>query len=74
MGNNLLEGNSVNIFYAVVIVAHLGADPVFVEAWQTREPCEKHARELKGGMCVPVVAGTKYQIDEQVRALNQLLK
>lgn len=64
----------MNMIWAIVVVAHLGAKPVFVEAWQTREPCEKYAREIQGGMCVPVAVGNRYEIQQQVDALNELLK
>jgi hypothetical protein len=64
----------MNLLWAVVIVAHVGAKPVFVEVWQTREPCEKYAREIKGGMCIPVSVGNKYEIEKQVESINELLK
>ena len=64
----------MNLLWAVVIVAHIGAKPVFVEVWQTREPCEKYAREIKGGMCIPVSVGNKYEVEKQVESINELLK
>jgi hypothetical protein len=64
----------MNILWAIVIVAHVGAKPVFVEVWQTKEPCEKYAKELKGGVCVPVSVSDKYEIEKQVQMINELLK
>jgi hypothetical protein len=64
----------MNILWAIVIVAHVGAKPVFVEVWQTKEPCEKYAKEIKGGICVPVTVGNKYEIEKQVSSINELLK
>jgi hypothetical protein len=64
----------MNVLWAIVIVAHVGAKPVFVEVWQTREPCEKYAKEIKGGICVPVTVSNKYEVEKQVESINELLK
>lgn len=64
----------MNILWAVVIVAHVGAKPIFVEVWQTKEPCQKYAREIQGGVCVPVSVSNKYDIEKQVTSINELLK
>jgi hypothetical protein len=64
----------MNIVWGIVIVAHLGAKPVFVEAWQTKEPCELYAKQIQNAICVPVVVGNKHSIEKQVQSLNELLR
>lgn len=64
----------MNIVWSIVIVAHLGAKPIFVEAWSTKEPCELYAKRIENAMCVPVVVGSKYDIEKQVESLNKLLR
>lgn len=64
----------MNVLWAIVIVSHIGARPVFVEAWQTREPCEKYAKMYDGGVCIPVAVGNRHDIQKQVDAINELLK
>ena len=64
----------MNIVWAIVIVAHLGAKPVFVEAWSTKEPCEVYAKQTNNAICVPVVVGNKYTIEKQVESINELLR
>ena len=64
----------MNTVWAIVIVAHLGAKPVFVEAWQTKEPCELYAKQIQNAICVPVVVGNKHSIEKQVQSLNELLR
>jgi hypothetical protein len=64
----------MNILWAVVVVTHLGATPKFVEVWQTREPCEKYARQIPGGSCFPVSVSDKHEAQKQVEAINELLK
>jgi hypothetical protein len=64
----------MNILWAVVVVTHLGATPQFIEVWQTREPCEKYAKEIRGGSCFPVSVSDRYEVQEQVKSINELLK
>ena len=64
----------MNIVWSIVIVAHLGAKPVFVEAWTTKEPCELYAKQIQNAMCIPVVVGSKHNIEKQVESLNELMK
>jgi hypothetical protein len=64
----------MNILWAIVIIPYLGANPVFVEVWSTREPCEKYAREIKHARCFPVTVSDKHEVEEQVKAINGLLK
>lgn len=64
----------MNTIWAIVIVAHLGAKPVFVEAWSTKEPCELYAREIKNAICAPVIVGNNYTIEKQVESINELLR
>jgi hypothetical protein len=64
----------MNVMWAVIVIAHLGATPKFVEVWQTREPCEKYANEIPGGSCFPVSVSNKYDVEKQVQAINELLK
>ena len=56
----------MNIVWSIVIVAYLGAKPVFVEAWTTKEPCELYAKQIQNAMCIPVVVGSKHDIEKQV--------
>lgn len=64
----------MNILWAIIIIPHLGANPIFVEVLSTREPCEKRAREIKHAKCFPVVVSDKVDIEEQVKTINGLLK